>query len=355
MRLIPNSRVWISLIIVMFLSVSKSDNRNPASISDTEQILGLNISKEDEIEVYGEQTLYQIFDTNGNRANMHELVSKVKNADVTFIGEIHTDNIAHHLEALLLEKTWDKWQTLSLEMFETDVQYVVDEYMAGHINEEHFIKSSRSWENYASDYRKLIEFSKEKGVPVIAANAPRRYVNMVRRLGKDSFLKLPEEGKRFLPPLPYPDASAEYAKKFTAIMSAHHSVMSKALDDRGEENSQKILNDVPDDSEIEEKNIDELKVFDRMLAAQNLWDSSMAWSIASYLEKNSKNRVLHVNGSFHTDFSLGIPEQLNNYSPNLDLLTVTIVPSLDYPNFRDSMIGLGDFIIITDGKIEPSH
>ena len=98
-----------------------------------------------------------------------------------------------------------------------------------------------------------------------------------------------------------------------------------------------------------------LEAFERMLAAQNLWDASMAWSIASHLEKNSKNRVLHVNGSFHTDFSLGIPEQLNNYSPNLDLLIVTIVPSLDYPNFRDSMIGLGDYIIITDGKIEASH
>ena len=355
MRLIPNSRALITLIIVAFLSVSKSDNRHPGPSPDTEHMLGSTISKEGQIEVYGDQKLYQIFDTNGKRTNMEELISKVKIADVTFIGEIHTDNVAHHLEALLLEKTWDKWQTLSLEMFETDVQYVLDEYMAGHINEEHFIKSARSWENYGSDYRALIEFSKEKGVPVIAANAPRRYVNMVRRLGKDSLLKLPEEGKRFLPPLPYPDASAEYEKKFTAIMTAHHSMISRVTGDQEGENSETDLNDNPVNSEIEEKNITDLEPFERMLAAQNLWDSSMAWSISSYLEKNSKNRVLHVNGSFHTDFSLGIPEQLNNYSPNLDLLTVTIVPSLDYPNFRDSMIGLGDFIIITDGKIETPH
>ena len=106
------------------------------------------------------------------------------------------------------------------------------------------------------------------------------------------------------------------------------------------ENSKKNPNSNFEDSKIEENNIMELEAFERMLAAQNLWDASMAWSIASHLEKNSKNRVLHINGSFHTDFSLGIPEQLNNYSPNLDLLIVTIVPSLHYPNFIDSMIGL---------------
>ena len=59
------------------------------------------------------------------------------------------------------------------------------------------LKSARSWENYSSDYRKLIEFSKEKGTSVIAANAPRRYVNMVRRMGKNSLLNLPKKVKDF--------------------------------------------------------------------------------------------------------------------------------------------------------------
>ena len=342
------------MFITTFISISKSDNRHPDSSAEKLNVLDANILNEDD-EVKGDRTHYRVFDTNGNRSNLTDLISRIKSADVTFIGEIHTDTIAHELEALLLERTWDKWQTLSLEMFETDVQYIVDEYMAGYVNEEHFLKSARSWENYGSDYRKLIEFSKEKGTSVIAANAPRRYVNMVRRMGKNSLLNLPEEGKRFLPPLPYPDASSKYEKKFKAIMTAHHSMINTATDDRAGEKPQKISNSDSVDPKIEDNNLIDLEAFERMLAAQNLWDASMAWSIASHLEKNSKNRVLHVNGSFHTDFSLGIPEQLNNYSPNLDLLIVTIVPSLDYPNFRDSMIGSGDYIIITDGKIEASH
>ena len=82
-------------------------------------------------------------------------------------------------------------------MFESDVQFVLDEYMKGLISEEHFLESARSWKNYESDYRELIEFSKERGMPVIAANAPRRYVNMVHRLGKGALLSLSEEGSSF--------------------------------------------------------------------------------------------------------------------------------------------------------------
>ena len=49
------------------------------------------------------------------------------------------------------------------------------------------------------------------------------------------------------------------------------------------------------------------------------------------------------------------PKYLKNYLPRLNLLMVTMVPSLEYPNFRGSMKGLGDYIIITDGTLEPSH
>ena len=179
---------------------------------------------------------------------------------------------------------------------------------------------------------------------------------MVRRLGKGALLSLSEEGKQFLPPLPYPDASPEYGNKFRAIMLAHQSMMNRASANQKANNllEDKDLNPI-ESSEIEEFNSPHEGAFERMLAAQNLWDSSMAWSIASHLKRNPKNRVIHVNGSFYTDFSLGIPEHLKNYLPRLNLLTVTMVPSLEYPSFRGSMKGLGDYIIITDGTLESSH
>lgn len=299
---------------------------------------------------------YRVFDSQGNPLTLKDLVTHIKQADVTFLGETHTDAVAHHLEALLLEMAWDENQTLSLEMFERDVQYVMDEYLAGLISEEHFLKSGRSWDNYDSDYRVMVEFSKEKKTAVLAANAPRRYVNMVNRLGEESLFSLSDEAIRFLPPLPYPAATQEYENKFRAIMSAYHSMAPQGSKNR--ENIQSEggeTNAIPIEEEVQDKyGIDEA-AFQKMLAAQNLWDASMAWSIASHLKKHRENRVFHINGSFHTDYQLGIPEHLQNYLPESTMLIITIVPSYEFPNFNDAMQGLGDFIIVTDANLPPSH
>lgn len=299
---------------------------------------------------------YRIFDSLGNPLTLDDLVANITESDVTFLGEIHTDVVAHYLEVLLLEMAWDKNQTLSLEMFETDVQYVVNEYLAGHISEEHFLKSGRSWGNYDSDYRAMIEFSKEKGMPVLASNAPRRYINMVSRLGEESLLSLSAEAKKYLPPLPYPAATQDYENKFRAIMSAYHTMgptISEVQEDAHLEKGD-VKVKLAEGQLEEELGLDE-EAFQQMLAAQNLWDASMAWSIASHLKQHPENRVLHVNGSFHSDYQLGIPEHLQNYLPNSTMLGVTIVPSYEFPDFSDAMQGMGDIVIVTDANLPPSH
>ena len=288
---------------------------------------------------------YRIYDSFGSETTLCALVASIRNSDVAFLGEIHTDRVAHRIEALLLEMTFDENLTLSLEMFETDVQFVLDEYLAGLINEDHFLKSSRAWENYNSDYRALVEFSKKNNVNIIAANAPSRYVNMVSRLGKDSLLSLPEETKKFLPPLPYPDASLGYEERFKETMSFHNLPSEPS----------RSVQDAPGN----EMEADQSEVFQdyltKFLEAQSLWDTSMAWSIASHLRANPGRRVMNINGSFHTDYSLGIPEHLDKYFPGLKTTTISIVPSQQFPEFAKSMKNLADFIIITSVQNQQAH
>lgn len=68
-------------------------------------------------------------------------------------------------------------------MFERDVQEVMDEYLTGCIRQQDMLQDSRPWPNYLSDYAPLVELAKANSIPVIAANAPRRYVGMVGRGG----------------------------------------------------------------------------------------------------------------------------------------------------------------------------
>jgi uncharacterized iron-regulated protein len=275
----------------------------------------------------GEQH-YSIYRGDGSAATLDQLVAESRAAVVTFLGESHDDPVAHHLEEQILRKTWEPdAAALSLEMFESDVQYVLDEYLSGLITEAHLVSSGRAWRNYA-DYRPLIEFAKEKRMPVVAANAPRRYVNRVTRLGATALTDIDPEGRRFLPPLPYAPASAEYAAKFARVMEEHR--------EQGK----------PPSPESEA----------RALEAQSLWDAAMAYSIADFLTKHPDKRVLHVNGSFHTANRLGTVEHLLRYRPNTPVVVVTILPEKSFPEFdAKTMQGAGTFVVVTDPGLPRSY
>jgi uncharacterized iron-regulated protein len=115
-----------------------------------------------------------------------EIAADMANADVLFFGEEHSDSTGHYLEQVIFKKLAALYQgkvALSMEMFETDCQTVLDEYLTGLILEKDLVKEGRAWQNY-KDYRPLIDWAKINQIPVVAANAPHRYVSLVnRRIG----------------------------------------------------------------------------------------------------------------------------------------------------------------------------
>src|SRR5439155_26773523 len=142
---------------------------------------------------------------------------------------------AHHLELVLLKRAAEQASrtarppgssprpvALALEMFERDVQDVLDEYVSALIVEQHFKDASRPWKNYVQDYRPLVEFARANKLAVLASNAPRRYVNRVGRLGAASLRDIPDPSRRGLPPLPYGAASPAYTAKFNDLMKNGH-------------------------------------------------------------------------------------------------------------------------------------
>lgn len=64
-------------------------------------------------------------------------------------------------------------------MFEADNQIVINEYFAGIIKESSFESELRKWNNYATDYKPLINFAKNEGLKFVASNVPRRYASVV--------------------------------------------------------------------------------------------------------------------------------------------------------------------------------
>lgn len=260
-----------------------------------------------------------------------EIVEDMNNADVLFYGEEHNDSVTHYLEHKIFETMFQKYGSsiaLSMEMFERDVQPIMNEYLRSDVREKNFRKDARVWSNY-KDYRPMVEFSKLNKLDVICANAAGRYSNLAGRKGQKGLMDLPQESKKYFAPLPYDTASGKYHEKLVGLFDQGSS-KKKKQPSMGESFS--------------------------LVMAQSLWDATMAYSIHEYFEKNPTKKVFQVNGRFHSDEHFAVVTQLKKYNPKLRVLVISSgsdesFPNIDWKKFENQ----GDYIIITDPKVPKTY
>jgi uncharacterized iron-regulated protein len=298
---------------------------------------------------------YRVFTGAGAPASIDDIVAEMGRHQVVFIGETHDDPTGHMLEAELLERAYEAYGApgsndgaprpvaVSLEFFQRDVQPILDEYLADLITEKAFRADSRPWPRYETDYRSLIEFSKENGLAVVAANAPRRYTSRVTRDGRESLYDLSPEALATLAPMPYGQPSEQYRNQWIQIISE---VM--------EEEGMKCGLPIPDPEEGEEAVQAPAPVgshgnMGNQLHSQVLWDATMAYWISEYLAQEPDALVLHMVGGFHVERGTGTPEHLEAYRPGTSRMIVILQPVEDIDTFEAAPDGeWGDFVIQTD-------
>jgi len=237
-------------------------------------------------------------------------------ASVILVGENHDDHLAHAFELKILEavNSSEKNCGLSLEFYDRESQTVLNEYLSDLIPLETFLSDSRPPANHEV-YQPLIDYCKSEHLPVVASNCPRRYTRMVSKGGRDCLNVLSNTSAcRLLPPLPYAGASEKYTQKFIDIMKS-------------------MGNNNP-------------SVPTTMLDAQSLWDATMADSLHKYLEKSK--RIVHVTGYFHIQYRLGLVEHLMLSRPELEMLTIVILPVEDPQTFSEEHLNIADLVILTD-------
>ena len=323
---------------------------------------------------------YRVFTGSGEPASLEAIVLAMEGAEAVLIGEIHTDPVGHWVEAELFRRALELVKAgeesgalrplaLSLEMFERDVQGVLDEYLGGWISESQFKASARPWEFYDEDYRAMVEAAKEKGVPVIAANAPRRYVNRVSRLGRDAILDLPGRTRAFLPPLPYPQPTEAYRAEWTALMSnmsMEDQCPAPEVEEGADEAPPHGMTMPPPEGERpphgEEAEAPSMPshamgaFMENGLQAQTLWDASMGYAVATFLADHPGGLVLHMVGGFHVESFTGTPEKVDYYRPGTRSLVVSMQLAEDFTAFDTvEHTGLGDFVILTDKALDKNY
>jgi len=272
-----------------------------------------------------------------------EFIKELDRNDIVLIGEEHDDPASHRLE-------WDivhsiEPNAIGMEMFERDVQPVLDTYLndsdfgSAHWAdaEKEFLAKSRPWGNYPTDYRPIIEFSHHfLGDPrVYASNCPTSIARRVAKEGLDNVLESLKSEERNWVAETTTSPKDEYWQKFLEAMSGGGSASNEA---HGMGMSE-----------------DQIYSF---YQAQCLKDDTMAESIARLREVDPQRQVVHLSGSFHIDYHLGIYPRLVQRRPQDKIVTVALRP---VDNFDDATLqaaldgepGVADYVVFVLREAKP--
>lgn len=260
---------------------------------------------------------YQLYDSKGKKVTFEKMVKSVLKTEVVLFGEFHDNPICHWLELELAKEIAAKKEVvLGVEMIEADNQLVLNDYLSGKINQKQLDSLARLWPNYKTDYKPLVDFAKEKKLPFIATNIPRRYASMVNKRGFESLENLPEEEKSWIAPQPIPyDKDLPGYTKMMTMMGEHTSP--------------------------------------NMPKAQASKDASMGYFISKNLKPNSV--FIHYNGSFHSDNFDGINWYLIKYKPKVKVITIATVEQNQLNELDDTHFNMADFILVIDESMTKTY
>ncbi|GCC50673.1 hypothetical protein SanaruYs_08910 [Chryseotalea sanaruensis] len=263
-----------------------------------------------------DKATYKVFTKEGKPSDFTTMMKESAKADLTFFGELHDNSIAHWLELQVMKDLFAQRGsvTIGMEMFEADNQIIIDEYLAGLIDEKLLLSEAKVWDNYKNDYKPLIEFAKENKQRVIATNVPRRYANIVYKKGIDQLNTIAPEAKNWIATLPI-------------IIDLTLSGYKSMIDQMGGHGAPGTA--------------------DNMARSQAVKDATMA----HFILKNKSFPFLHVNGSYHSQNSEGIVWYIKKADAKIKIITLQVVEQKDINQLEEANKGLADYVIAIPSDI----
>ena len=213
-----------------------------------------------------------------------EIISELTKADIVYLGETHDRPADHEAQLAIITALHqhDPQVAIALEMFQRPYQPVLDQYLAGSINEaelrektEYDTRWGFDWEYYAP----ILRFAKAHQLPLLALNTP---TEVTRKVASQGLEALSSEDRRYIPPrsdIRLDNEDYRQMMQEAYQMHAHG----------GHGNSDN---------------------FERFFAAQVLWDETMAQAIAQFWQANSQYQVIVLAGRGHIIYGYGIPSRV---------------------------------------------
>jgi len=213
-------------------------------------------------------------------ADPQALLERLARQQAVLLGEMHDSAEDHRWQLQVLAQLHSRQPKLALglEMFPRRLQPILDQWVAGELAEDEFLKRSEwdtVWGYEAAHYLPLFHFARMHRLPMLALNIERSLPEAIGKLGWTGVPAAQKEG------ISRPAAPSEAYRKTLRQVFEHHPAKA-----RGESE------------------------FPRFVEAQTVWDRAMAEGIAQYLNKVPGSLVVGIIGAGHVRHGHGVEHQL---------------------------------------------
>lgn len=210
---------------------------------------------------------------------LSKIIPDLSSTRAVLVGEAH--NFYHHhlaqLEVIRRLYMANPHLVIGMEMFQQPFQPVLDQYIAGDIDDTAMLEKTEYFQRWKFDYRlyePILHFARENKIPVVALNIDKNITTKVGKTGLDS---LSDEEKADIPA----DIDRNvpgYDERIRPIFEQHVNAKKRSFED--------------------------------FIDVQLLWDEGMAQRAAQYLDAHPEAAMVILAGSGHIAYGTGIPTRL---------------------------------------------
>lgn len=226
-----------------------------------------------------------------------EIIQELTQADIVYLGEVHNRPQDHQAQLTILQQLHEENEDIAigLEMFQRPFQGAINRYLDGEINEEQLREQTQydqRWGFPWSYYAPLLRFARENDLEVLALNTPTEITRQVSSQGLDS---LDGEDFRYIPPREEirTEDNPAYRERLKEVFKQH---------DHGSNGN-----------------------LENFIAAQILWDETMAEKVAETYQDNPEQQVLVIAGKGHIVYGHGIPNRVERRLDEIDFTQRSVV------------------------------
>lgn len=251
----------------------------------------------------------------GQLLDLDAIIPELARHKVVFVGEQHP-RFDHHLNQLAIIRGLHAIHpklVIGVEFFQQPFQQYLDQFVAGQLNVEEFLKKTEYYERWRYDFRlyaPILEFARENSIPILALNVPTEFIQKVGREGLEGLSK--EERAQL--PSKIDHSNAAYRERLEEVFKNHPQYSGD---------------------------------FETFYEAQLVWDEAMAESAAHYLKDHPDAHMIVLAGNGHLAYGVGIPERLNR---RLDTVSMAIVLN-DWEGIIEPDIA--DYLLLSEKKELP--